>query len=804
MSNGSPFPGIRPFEEHESHIFFGRQRQISYLNRSLSKKFVAVIGSSGSGKSSLVKAGLIPMLRKGNWAIATMKPQRSPIRNLVKTLTDVNWKEPTRSSDSPGISFSKIVEFNVSLSSNGIVESYVQSGTTKRLLLIVDQFEELFNFKDEKIDNKSNPANVEEALKFVNLLIQAANSSHSVYILITMRSEFLGNCSDFKGLPELINEGQFLIPRLTRTQFKEVIVKPVELFNATISASLVSQMLNDIEFDPDQLPVLQHSLMRIWNEFIMKNTVSDRVITLDAYNKVGGMSNAINEHATEILKELEKEGTKDETRIILQRITKRSPTGIGIRSPRTLKELVEVSGGEHDKVITVIESFRKEGVNFLTPPFPEPLEDHTDIDISHETLIRKWKHLKDWIQEEDEDKRKLNKLIEREEEYKSDPSNFLRGSLLVNYLNWQKYKEAKKPATISWSSIYTSRFSELIDFIDTCVKEKENLELQEQKRKKRFRNVMIAAITFAATSVIGLSSAALYQAYERNKQAAKNEVLELKSALSQDSIAEKVYNLHRQIDTLQGHLRDRDLILLKSENQKEAEIGRLRIEATNFRTRVRLVESKVEQQERIAQENEQQAIRNSENLNSKILGLNSKIIEDSTRYATENQALRTRRDQLQREKETLSRDVNSLKSTTALAVNTSQLMQLYYVSSNSPGDTTITADERHLIKSNLDLFAKGGSITGKFKLSTFSYSGEKSELLRTVLNILKKENFSTEIIPSFQKTSPMTILYFKDEHISFAYQLRKVLQRAGLNSFRFQKGSVSKGDPTADVVVATD
>ena len=163
MSNRNPFPGIRPFEEHESHLFFGRDEQIDYLKTSLRKYFVAVLGGSGSGKSSLVRAGLLPRLSKEEWDIAIFKPQNIPLANLCSSLKGINWemnKDDT---------FQDLISINLDLSSNGIVETYIQSGSKKRLLLIVDQFEELFVFKDQRIDNEKDTERTEEALKFVPL-----------------------------------------------------------------------------------------------------------------------------------------------------------------------------------------------------------------------------------------------------------------------------------------------------------------------------------------------------------------------------------------------------------------------------------------------------------------------------------------------------------------------------------------------------------------------------------------------------------------------------------------------------------
>jgi energy-coupling factor transporter ATP-binding protein EcfA2 len=558
MEYKKPYPGIRAFEENERDIFFGRDNQIEYLMASLNKGFVAVIGSSGSGKSSLVKAGLIPELRKkDDWTIGVMKPQRSPIENLVKMLTSIDWeinKDET---------FHQAVQFNINLSSAGITETYSQSLSKKKLMLIIDQFEELFSFKDETLDGKTNPRNVETALKFVNLLVHAAKSDESICILITMRSEFLGNCADFKGLPELINEGQFLIPRLTRDQFREAIIKPVGKFAVTISPALVSQMLNDIEYDPDQLPVLQHSLMRMWNALEKAGRTEGAVLTQDTYQAIGGMQNAIDNHANEIYEQLKQKDLSSETKAIFQRLTKIRPGGEGVRNRQSFEELRNITGASDKKLLAILNIFRMEGVNFLLPPSKEEIKETTNIDIAHETLIRKWKILRDdWMVEEEEHRRKLEKLIDRQSEYQTDTKAFLTGSVLTTYTKWHKYQTAKNPSTQAWAKIHTSRFNELIQFIDTSIVLKKAQEDEEIKKKRIQKNAYRLAFGLI---VLGLIAAVVIlikiQDYERKDSIAKSKVdslqikmyeAEIKHRKSLDSIGDKNMSDRRIYDSIQS------------------------------------------------------------------------------------------------------------------------------------------------------------------------------------------------------------------------------------------------------------
>ncbi|MBW7951752.1 MAG: hypothetical protein H3C56_04160, partial [Chitinophagaceae bacterium] len=160
----NPFPGLRSFEENEDLLFFGREKQVTELVKKLRQvKFLAVIGSSGSGKSSLVKSGLIPSLHSGfmsgagsNWKVCTFRPGNNPIGNMAKALTENEILYNDIQSEEDKFTFSAITESTLRRSSNGLVEVYKQSGIDSKnnLLILVDQFEEIFRFSKLEKDAK--------------------------------------------------------------------------------------------------------------------------------------------------------------------------------------------------------------------------------------------------------------------------------------------------------------------------------------------------------------------------------------------------------------------------------------------------------------------------------------------------------------------------------------------------------------------------------------------------------------------------------------------------------------------------
>ena len=177
---------------------------------------------------------------------------------------------------------------------------------TENLLIVVDQFEELFRFKPA-------PSGVhpeDELAAFVKLLLNAARQDQlPIYIVITMRSDYLGDCAQFRDLPEAINEGMYLIPRMTRDQRREAITGPVAVGGGQLAPRLVNRLLNDVTENPDQLPILQHALMRTW-DFWAANHSDGEPIDLRHYEAIGGMSEALSIQADEAYNELSDERGK--------------------------------------------------------------------------------------------------------------------------------------------------------------------------------------------------------------------------------------------------------------------------------------------------------------------------------------------------------------------------------------------------------------------------------------------------------------------------------------------------------------
>jgi hypothetical protein len=399
----NPYPGLRAFEPDEAELFFGRERETDELRRRLrATRFLAVVGSSGSGKSSLVRCGLIPSLHAGfmagtgsSWRVAITRPGSDPIGGLTDALdradvlgTDAAHAHTRRT----------VLDVTLRDSSLGLAEAVRQAQLPAgdNLLIVVDQFEELFRFRR----SRAARAGGDDAAAYVRLLIEASRQEHlPIFLAITMRSEFIGECLTFDWLPEAINAGQYLIPRMSRDALRAAIAAPAALRGATIAPRLIARLLNEVGDDVDRLPVLQHALMRTWDAWAGDHT-GDEPIDIGHYEAIGTMTEALSRHADEAYAEL---GTPAERRIaerLFKTLTETTAEGHGVRRPTGVQRLADVCGTSIRGLEGVIDRFRAPGRAFLQPPAGVPLQPPDVIDISHESLMRLWTRLATWVREE--------------------------------------------------------------------------------------------------------------------------------------------------------------------------------------------------------------------------------------------------------------------------------------------------------------------------------------------------------------------------------------------------------------------
>jgi hypothetical protein len=270
-----PYTGLRSFTEDESLYFKGRDLQIDQITALLEQnKFLMVTGASGEGKSSLIYAGLIPNARAGffrarysNWIVADFRPERSPVTSMAKAIAAQFKSSPETVETELRRGYSSLIDLYTNSSFYaGDEEIEEQQKSTDQenkerkrkaanLIILVDQFEEFFT----NPENFYNEATSKDAQIVVNLILETSRIAIArnlpIYVVCTMRSDYIGQCSAFRGLPEYIGFSQFFVPRLKRKDLKQVIEEPALLSGLRISQRLIERLVFDIADGVDQLPI---------------------------------------------------------------------------------------------------------------------------------------------------------------------------------------------------------------------------------------------------------------------------------------------------------------------------------------------------------------------------------------------------------------------------------------------------------------------------------------------------------------------------------------------------------------------
>lgn len=323
-------------------------------------------------------------------------------------------------------------------------------------MIYLDQFEEIFRFR-----KLGETKHLNESLAYVNLILQAIEQTEvPIYIALSMRSDFLGDCEQFPELTNKINDSHYLIPQMTREQKKLVITGPVAVGDAKISNRLVQRLLNDMGDRYDQLPVLQHALMRTWNYWTESGDSKEQLDFIH-YEAIGGVNEALSRHADEAFYELD-ENEKQICEKIFKTITEKRSDNDGIRRPTPLKEIAQIVDEEEYILIKIIDKFRIEGRALLTPREDIELNSESVIDISHEALMRVWYRLRNWVQNESQSAQIYLRLSEAATKYQQGSGGLWRPPDLQLAIEWRN----KSKPTLKWALQYENNFEAVILFLN--------------------------------------------------------------------------------------------------------------------------------------------------------------------------------------------------------------------------------------------------------------------------------------------------------------------------------------------------
>lgn len=443
--DNSPFRSLTVFEPQDAWLFFGREAETAELVERVARSpVVVVIGNSGSGKSSLLRAGLIPALCDGkfphangsgaalpgdSWRIAVVRPSASPFdylaevlpgqlapdlapKELAELIADCRVKLPER-----GDALRNAITALASAAGNGADD---RQSPRSRLLLVVDQFEELFTLT-------ARPALRD---RYIDALLAAAECGGAVrvHVVLALRADFFGHCLDHPDLRRHLEASLFTLGSMTAEQMRETIEKRLALAGGRAEPGLIDALLEDVGAEPGNLALLEHALGQLWEQC----GGAGCTFTNFAYNRMGRLRGALGRHADAVFQSLSDD---DQRRLALRIFLELVHLGEGAQDTRrrvAKAELLKLADpSQIEQLLAQLASSRliatgREG-------------EETFVEVSHEALIREWPALRQWLEENREELalgRRLAQAAEEWESLKRDRGALLQGARLAQAEDW--------------------------------------------------------------------------------------------------------------------------------------------------------------------------------------------------------------------------------------------------------------------------------------------------------------------------------------------------------------------------------
>ncbi|WP_339683086.1 toll/interleukin-1 receptor domain-containing protein [Gimesia maris] len=457
-----PYRGLLSYREEDAPFFFGRETCINQLFETLNQhSFVAVLGSSGSGKSSVVRAGLVPHLRQnGNgtvWEIITLVPGDRPLRALAEALIPLLTSGISEIDSLTEVNKLAKCFLDGSVKLRDVVERALEKQPgTDRLLVIVDQWEELYTLCQ---NNKM-------IVSFIDQLLDASDNANCS-VISTCRGDFSGLMLDYRPLVDRIQESQVLISSMNKEELQQAIEKPAEKVGLVIEPGLVQRILNDLDHEPGNLPLLSFLLEQLWDHRRGKYLVNE------AYDAMQGVEGAITIKAEEVFNSLSPDQQELLPKIFIQLVSVGNESNDTRRRAKILTE---------DHIEQSIIKLMTDKRLFVTSRDSEI----QTVEVAHEALISNWKRSQHWIDNI------RGFLIWRKrftpfvEEWKVNPESLLRGGSLG---------EAK-----DWLAIHSQDLDkDEIKFIEASIER----QVQELNEEQKTRRQLTSRLKIAISGVIG-------------------------------------------------------------------------------------------------------------------------------------------------------------------------------------------------------------------------------------------------------------------------------------------------------------
>jgi formylglycine-generating enzyme required for sulfatase activity len=407
----SPYMGLRYFDTADADLFYGRESLTRELAERVEKEnFLAIVGASGSGKSSVARAGLIPVWKKENerGTIHVLTPTEHPLESLAASLTR----------DSESVTATSTLMDDLMKDARSLrlyVRKVLSNSGNANLLLIVDQFEEAFTLCKDPVERK---------VFIKNLLSLTEEQNNAARVVITLRADFYHHCAEYEGLRLVLEKHQAYIGAMTPDELREAITAPAETNGWDFQPGLVDLIMQDVGSEPGALPLLSHALLETWKRR------QGRTLTLQGYADAGGVKKAIAQTAENVYDELSP-AEQTIARNIFLRLTE---LGEGVQDTRRRVKMEELAQTKEKQ-----EAVAKVLKTLIDARLVTAEQDSAEV--AHEALIREWGTLRKWLDEDRESLRLHRHLTESAQEWQRrgrEGSELYRGARLRQLQEWIK------------------------------------------------------------------------------------------------------------------------------------------------------------------------------------------------------------------------------------------------------------------------------------------------------------------------------------------------------------------------------
>lgn len=485
-----PYRGLAAFQQEDAPYFYGRETVTQQLVTAVKQKnLVAVVGASGSGKSSVVFAGLIERLKRDvtrDWLIVSFRPGNNPIESLAIALhgklgtEDVNHRLQE-------------LELEVKLkgserSLSNFLDSLISLAPKSHFVLIVDQFEELYTLCQD----------TEQRKIFLDNLLNAVSYVPNFTLVLTLRADFFSEALSYRPLSNALQDAQINLGPMNALELEAAIAQPALSLNVKLEPGLTQRLIDVVLDSPSYLPLLEFTLTQLWQR------QRQGWLTHQAYTDIGGIETALANHAEAIYTQLSSADKQTVQEIFIQ-LVQPGEQNIDVRRLATREEV----GEENWNLVTQLANAR-----LVTTNCNEITKIET-VEIIHEALIRNWRRLKQWMIINGEFRRwqeQLRVVIRQWENSHQDTGGLLRGKPLLDAEEWL----AQRPREIN-------------DYERNFINISLALRQQEEQAKASVKNKIIISLTSGLFAALLLTTFALWQWQQAKYQSQQAQINELKS-----------------------------------------------------------------------------------------------------------------------------------------------------------------------------------------------------------------------------------------------------------------------------------